>query len=58
MEGVLNPFLMLGYMDEGLLNSPGQIYQQRMRVGRSILGQEPVEPLVKLARGVRGVPFD
>src|SRR5438132_12174120 len=49
---------MPGYMDEGLLDSPGQIFKKRTRVGRFTLAQELVGPLVELVAGIRRVPFD
>src|ERR1700738_1665946 len=49
---------MPGNMDEGLLNSPGQVHKKRTRVGRSTLAQETVDPLVKLVLRVQGLPFD
>ena len=55
---VLNPLLMPGHVDEGLLDCPGQTHEKRTRVGRSTRAQEALHPLVELVIGVRGVPFD
>jgi hypothetical protein len=49
---------MPGHIGEGLLDGSGQIHKKRTRVGRSILAQETVDPLVELVMRVRGLPFD
>src|ERR1700746_3280407 len=49
---------MPGHVDEGVLDSPIQVYKKRKRVGRSTLAHELANPPVELAIRVRVVPFD